>query len=140
MATRNKKSEQEQKERRGPSALEWASAMVGALLAVLILVFIGAEAIRSSSGEPPLLFVEPVGIVAKDGLHVVEVKVTNRGGQTAAAVQIQGELKQAGSTVETSSGTVGFVPADSEREAGLMFSRDPRQFRLEVRATGFETP
>lgn len=140
MARQNKDPEASEKKRKGPSALEWASGMIGALLTVLILVFIGSEAIRSRDGRPPLLRVSPAEVVAEQGVHVVELKVTNGSHQTAAAVEIMGELRHGSTVVETSSATIGYVPGNSEREAGLMFSRDPRRFQLQVRVTGYELP
>lgn len=140
MAAKRKDAEARQKEQKGPSALEWASGAVGAILAIGTLVFIAMEAIEPAAEKPPILNVQPTGIVAEGGLYVVELKVKNRAGQTAAAVEIEGELKQAGSTVETSNATLSYVPGHSERRAGLVFTRDPRRYSLEVRATGYERP
>lgn len=140
MAGQQKKSEASEKEKKGPSALEWASAMIGAMIAIGILVFIAMEAIQSAPGKPPLLQVRPVGLVAEEGLYVIEIKIENRSAQTAAAVEIEGEIKQGGSAVETSNATLSYVPGHSERRAGLIFTRDPRRYSFEVRATGYEQP
>lgn len=140
MAEKTKETEVRQKERKGPSALEWASGAVGAILAIGTLVFISIEAIEPGAGKPPLLHVQPTGMLAEGGLYVVELKVENRAGETAAAVEIEGELKQGGSTVETSNATLSYVPGHSERRAGLVFTRDPRRHSFEVRATGYEKP
>ena len=139
MATR-KESEEKSKERRGPSLLEWASAAVGALIALAIVAFIGFEAFRSSSGNPPLLDVQPTAVTSQGAIYVVEVEVANASSQTAAAVAIEGELKQGGESVETSSATIAYVPGNSERHAGLIFTRDPRRYSLTLRATGYEKP
>lgn len=139
MATR-KESEEKSKERRGPSLLEWVSAAVGAAIALAIVAFIAFEALRSSSGAPPLLEVRAVGLTSQGASHVVEVEVANRSSQTAAAVAIEGELKQGGESVETSSATIAYVPGNSERHAGLIFTRDPRRYSLTLRATGYEKP
>lgn len=140
MAAKRNNSEARQKEQKGPSALEWASGAVGAILAIATLVFIAIEAVEPAAEKPPLLHVQPTGMVAEGGLYVIELRVENRAGQTAAAVEIEGELKQAGSTVETSNATLSYVPGHSERQAGLTFTRDPRGYSFEVRATGYEQP
>lgn len=136
----SKSSDEQRKEQSGPPVLEWASAAVGALLAIGILIFIAIEALDSSATRPPLLEVRPTGVFQDSGLYVVEVTVANRTGQTAAAVEIQGELMQGGSPVETSNATLSYVPGHSERNAGLIFGRDPRAHQLQVRATGYEQP
>ena len=66
--------------------------------------------------------------------------IDNASRRTAAAVSIEGTLRDGGQTVETSTATLSFVPGHSERKAGLIFTRDPRRHALEVRATGYEEP
>jgi uncharacterized protein (TIGR02588 family) len=124
----------------GTPLLEWISAAIGAAIAITLLAFIAAEAVRSVPEAPPVLEVRPTALKGRQGLYIVEVTVANRSGQTAAAVNIEGELRQGGTSVEKSSATLSYVPGFSEREAGLIFSRDPRQFQLQVRATGYEKP
>lgn len=133
-------SDDRRKKQSGPPVLEWVSAAVGAVLAIGILIFISIEALDSSASRPPLLEVRPTAVAGAGGFYVVEVTVANRSGQTAAAVEIQGELMQGGSSVETSNATVSYVPGHSERNAGLIFSRDPRAHQLQVRSTGYERP
>jgi uncharacterized protein (TIGR02588 family) len=135
-----KGQEAKQKEQKGPSLLEWASAALGAILAIGTLVFIAIEAVDPAAEKPPLLYVQPLAVVAEGGLYVVELEVANRSGQTAAAVEIEGELKQAGNRIETSNATLNYVPGHSERRGGLIFTRDPRRYSFEVRATGFAKP
>ena len=66
---------------------------------------------------------------------VAMVIVTNRSGQTAARVELEGR-----SGAETSSASVDYVPGHSQAEAGLLFREDPRRGGLEVRVTGFQLP
>lgn len=140
MAAKKRTSDKDEKKKKGPTVLEWAAGAIGAALAIVLLVFISIGAVRPNQDMPPLLSVRPTDIVAGDGSYVVAVVVVNRSAQAAAAVAIEGELRQGGSTVETSSATVSYVPGHSRRRAGLVFSRDPRRFSLETRATGYELP
>lgn len=71
---------------------------------------------------------------------MLEVKVVNRSRQTAAAVEIEGVLMQSGSQVETSGATLTYVPGNSEAQAGLVFTTDPRRRRLRLRVLGYEKP
>jgi uncharacterized protein (TIGR02588 family) len=36
--------------------------------------------------------------------------------------------------------TLDYSPPGSEKQAGLFFTRDPRQFQLQVRALGYVEP
>lgn len=137
MASNKKGKEPKDK---GTSLLEWVSGVLGLLITLALLGFIVAEAVRTSPHTPPLLEVTPTAIAAANGVYVVEVRVANSSGQTAAAVSIEGTLEQGGATVETSSATLSYVPGNSTRKAGLIFTRDPRHFQLRTRATGYEEP
>ena len=137
MAEAKQKNEKEQK---GPSLLEWIAAALGALLVAGMFTFIAIEAIATKDSGPPMLDVTPVAIVSDGQSHVVEVKVTNRSGRTAAAVEIQGDLRRGAQLVETSHATLSYVPGQAERRAGLIFTRNPRHYSLQVRPGGYEVP
>lgn len=124
----------------GPALLEWIAGGVGAVIVLAMLSVIAADAVTSRPGVPPLMHVEPVALKAASGGFVLEVRVVNASHQTAAAVEIEGKLTQAGSEVETSSATLAYVPGDSEGEAGLVFTTDPRRHRLQLRVLGYEKP
>lgn len=98
------------------------------------------EALSERNGLPPMLQVEPAGLVAGGGRYVVEVDVSNAAYRTAASVGIEGVLKQGERDVETSGASLAYVPGESRRRAALIFTRDPRQYRLELRVTGYERP
>lgn len=137
MATDRKSNEPADK---GTSLLEWISAVVGGAIAAALLAFLVAEGLRTKNSTPPVLTAIPTKVASARNIHVVEVTVTNLTGQTAAGVSIEGTLNQDGQPVETSTATLTFVPGRSQRSAGLIFQRDPRRHRLEVRATGYEEP
>ena len=122
------------------SALEWTMALLGALIALALLGFIGWEALSGANDGPAILAVRAERIVPAQGGFVTEVKVENLSDSTAAAVQIEGVLKQGEAVVETSRATIDYVPGRGSRRAGLAFTRDPSGHRLEVRATGYQEP
>ena len=134
------KSEAGSEAARAPALLEWIAGGIGSVIALTMLALMAFEALTTRPAIPPLMHVEPVALRAASGQFVLEVKVVNRSHQTAAAVEIEGELTQAGSKVETSSATLTYVPANSEGEAGLVFSADPRLHRLQLRVLGYEKP
>lgn len=125
---------------KGPAILEWIAGAVGAVIAIAMLSLMAGEQATSRPDLPPLMHVEPVALKAVPGQFVLEIKVVNRSHQTAAAVAIEGELEGDGEAVETSSATLTYVPGNSEAEAGLVFTADPRRHRLRLRVTGYEKP
>jgi uncharacterized protein (TIGR02588 family) len=120
--------------------LEWLAAAVGALLAAGLVAFLVADAVDGDQAAPPLLVVTAESLHAEGGMHVVKLKVANRSSRAASSVQVEGELMAGDAPIDSAQATVDFVPGRSTRQAGLIFREDPRRFRLEVRAVGFELP
>lgn len=121
-------------------ALEWIAALLGFVVVAAMSAFLIVEALSSDARLPPLIHVEPVGLTRGGSTYVLEVKVLNSTGQTGAAVNLEGTLKQGGREVESSNATISYLPGRSNRRAGLVFSRDPRRYDVELRVTGYEQP
>lgn len=135
-ATRHRTPE---KKTRGTSALEWAIAALGAL----IVIGAGAVLLHEGLGEPsspPRLEAIVDSVVATAGGQLVLVRVHNHGQQTAAAVMIEGELTRGGESFEKAQATIGYVPAESSRPAGLLFKNELSAYTLHVRPIGFDLP
>ncbi|MDQ3057827.1 MAG: hypothetical protein M3Q96_08890 [Pseudomonadota bacterium] len=119
-------------------AWEWVVAAMGASLVACLLAFMGYRAMRGDTQVPDFqIGVQEIQSV--NGGYVVALDIRNTGGG-AANVAIEGTLSDGGNTIESSGVTVDYVPADSRREAGLMFTQDPSRHRLQLRATGYESP
>lgn len=122
------------------SPLEWIAAAAGALIAIALLGLIGWDAATGPPAEPPAIVVRPTRVVATPGGFVVEVEALNRSDATAAGVRLEGVLKRGDFAVQASSATIDYVPGHARRRAGLIFARDPRSHRLELRAVGYQEP
>ena len=120
--------------------LEWLMAALGALVALAMLGVIGWEALNGANDGPALLVARTVRTVPAGSGFVAEVDVRNHSDSTAAAVELEGVLKQGETVVETSRATIDYVPGRGRRNAGLVFNRPPAGHRLEVRATGYQEP
>ena len=120
--------------------LEWIAAGVGLVLTLGMMAVIGREALRGDPMQPPAIEVAATAITPIPSGFVVEVVAVNRSGGTAAAVQVEGELKSGDESIETSNLTFDYVPGHAQRKGGLFFREDPRRHRLEVRALGFQAP
>lgn len=120
--------------------LEWISAGLGLVLTLGMVAVIGQEALRGDADQLPAIEVRATRIESTPSGFVVEIVAANHTGGTAAAVQVEGELKDGETSVETSSLTFDYVPGHAERKGGLFFAEDPRRHRLEVRALGYQAP
>ena len=122
------------------SMLEWITATLGALIMFGLIFVIGREALTRAPDGPAALVVEVESIAVVPGGFAVEIAAQNHGDDTAAAVQIEGTLVQGGTEVERSEAVIDYVPGQARRRAGLLFTRNPADYRLEVRATGYQEP
>lgn len=123
-----------------PSRVEW---VVGIFCSIVVLTAVGYLFYQALSRPslPPLIRVHAERVVSMPGGgFLVEVRVANEGSRTASSLMIEGALMQDTTAVEKSTATIDFVPAGTARDGGLFFTRDPHQYRLEVRPTGYDLP
>ena len=123
-----------------PSIWEWTVAAFGAAIVLVAIGFMVYDAVTAAPGAVPMISVRVDRIVAYPSGYVVEFRTTNDGDATAAQVLVRGELRSDSGVVELSESTIDFVPARSWRIGGLVFTKDPRAHRMEVRAVGFDRP
>lgn len=134
-------SEQGNKQRAGRTpALEWISGGIGLALTLAMLGFIGWQAFAAPGSAPPVIEVRVERVVAAADGWVAEVVAVNRSPSTAAAVEVQGELRQGEEVVATSQVTFDYVPGHSEQRGGLYFEQNPSGYELDVRALGYMRP
>ena len=117
----------------------WAIGLLGLVLVVGSIGFALYEAAVGDS-SPPNVTVQFEGVVPAQNGFLVEFRVINEGGTTAAGLTVEGELRNGAEIVETSDTTLDYVPSHSERQGGLFFTMDPQQYELQLRAKGYETP
>ena len=148
--SRSQQQNNDDKQRKEPSKLEW---LIGSVSMLLVLTGIGFLLYEAWTGTslPPMVTLRVDRTTETPRGYVVEVTAANTGGTTARAVTIEGRLLEpaagAGSSgqtapkvVETSSATLQWVPAHAERRGGLFFSRDPADYQLRVRPLGYDRP
>lgn len=118
---------------------EWVIAAVGFILVVASL---GTSVYRAIVEEstPPILEISVGSITPTTGGYLVTFVVKNSGKQTAANLTVEGELKSGADSAETSSTSLTYAPADSRREGGLFFAKNPNEYKIELRAKGYEKP
>ncbi|HEX6371339.1 MAG TPA: TIGR02588 family protein [Longimicrobium sp.] len=121
------------------SRWEWVAAAVSTALVLAVVGYLLYDAVARPQ-TPPSIQVAADTVLRSGGLWLVEFRATNDGHETAAAVKIEGELMRADSSVESSEAVLDYVPGRSVRHGGLFFRQDPRAYRLELRAHGYQEP
>ncbi|MDQ3321141.1 MAG: hypothetical protein M3525_01595 [Acidobacteriota bacterium] len=140
MAEEKSEDKKENQPRRKETPVwEW---LIAALGLILVVGAVGLSLYRATTEEstPPKLEVIVDSIQPNGSGYLVKFRVKNTGNQTAAAVTVEGELKNGAESAETSTATMAYAPAHSERRGGLFFTENPGQFQLKLRAVGYEEP
>lgn len=125
---------------RKPSTLEHVSAAVGLLVSAAMLGFLGWGAVTGDTRETPALTVRAEQVSRSGDGYLVRIVVSNAASAAAADVRVEGVLREGETEIEQGEAAVDYVPGSSERRAGLLFTRDPARYRLELRATGYQEP
>ncbi len=143
MAEVKSENKEDKKENRKQSdtttVWEWLTAAAGL---ILVSAAIGSTLYRAATEEstPPKLEISVDSIAPNGDGYLVKFTVKNTGNQTAAALIVEGELKNGAESIETSTATLAYAPSNSERRGGLFFTQNPNQFNLQIRAAGYEEP
>ncbi len=122
-----------------PHTLEWVAGGLSAVVVLALVGFILYQAINATATKPNLrVLVEQVEVT--DNGYRVNFRAVNRGGATAAGVEIEGRIEHDGETIETSRVTLDYIPPHSGQQGGLLFSQDPKRYRLRLAAKGYTDP
>ncbi|RWX81741.1 TIGR02588 family protein [Neorhizobium lilium] len=122
-----------------PGWIEWATGLLAAVLVIGMLVWVTWEALTQEN-RPPEFTVTITGRQMVQGNYRVSFDIANTAPQTASAVAVRGEIIQDGKAVEEVEVTFDYVPAQSQAAGAVLFSRDPGQDEVRVRAVGYTTP
>lgn len=117
----------------------WGIAVLGLLLVAASISFMLYEAIAGDSTHADITVQVDATVPTRNG-YLVKFRAVNVGGSTVEGLTIEGVLRNGSEVLETSDTVLEWVPAHSEREGGLFFSADPRQYQLQLRAKGYENP
>jgi uncharacterized protein (TIGR02588 family) len=118
--------------------LEWATALLGLILAAGSIGLILYDAFDQDT--PPKLHTHIERWLQIDSRYLVEIVVTNTGGSTAARVKVEGTLRKGERTVETASTTFDYVPAHSQTRGGMLFTYDPGAHDMTLEPKAYTEP
>lgn len=119
---------------------EWIAAALGAAVTLATIGFLAREALVDPRRGIPDLSVAVDSVIERRHGWAVGIEARNAGTATAAAVRIVGELRSDSGVVETSETTLDYVPEASSRAGALLFTRNPADYVLDVRPTGYARP
>lgn len=119
--------------------IEWIAAAVGAVILVGLVGYLIWCGITRTAILPQIVVVA-TEVYEAEGGYVVTFSARNTGDLTAASVSIVGEVIRDGDIVATGRTMLDFVPESSERKGGLLFTIDPRDGELILRAEGYAEP
>jgi len=119
--------------------LERIVAFVGLILVSGSIGFLVYQAVTRNS-SPPDIILNISSITTISNGYLVKFQAMNEGESTAKGLTVEGQLKDSNEEIETSETTLDYLPSRSKREGGLFFTKDPRQFELQLRALGYELP
>ena len=118
---------------------EWVVGAIGFVFVVASIGFMLYQAFVVDEIAPEIL-IETEAIEPSGSSYLVKIQVTNHGGLVVAGLVIEGILKEGAEEVEISETTIDYVPAGSQRKAGLFFTRNPQEFDLQFRAKSYVEP
>ena len=130
---------QKQQEQNAIPIWEWIVAAVGFMLVAAVIGFLLYEAIVGNR-LPPDVKLSVDSVIQTGNGYLAKITAINEGGTTAAGVVIEGELRKGTEPIERSWTTIDYLPPLSKQSGGLFFTRDPRQFELQVRPHGYAEP
>ena len=117
----------------------WCIAILGLALVTGSITFMLYEAAAGDSSPPDITLHVDATLQIRNG-YLVKFRAVNEGGSTAEGVTVEGVLRNGTDVMETNTTVLEYVPAHSEREGGLFFTSDPRQYQMQLRAKGYENP
>ena len=117
----------------------WCIAILGLALVIGSIAFMLYEAAAGDSSPPDIRVHFDATVQIRNG-YLVKFRAVNEGGTTVEGLTVEGVLRNGTAIQETSDTILEWVPAHSEREGGLFFSSDPRQYQMQLRAKGYENP
>ncbi|MCD7111133.1 TIGR02588 family protein [Rhizobium sp. DKSPLA3] len=126
--------------RRHPHWIEWTTGLLSTALVVTMTGMIVYHGVTAEDAAPDLSVTVTAQRQTMQGFALSFV-VSNAGKKTAAGVPVTGRLLDGeGQAVETREVTIDYVPAQSQVEGTLLFSGNPRGYRVDLRASGYSDP
>jgi uncharacterized protein (TIGR02588 family) len=124
---------------RATPLLEWLVGGLGAVLVGGAIAFLVYHSLVRDQTPPDIRLIAERVLDLGNG-YLVQFRAFNEGRSAAAEVTIEGELVAPDGTREVGEAVLDYLAPRSDREGGLLFTRDPRAGELRLRAKGYARP
>ncbi|MBV2184824.1 MAG: TIGR02588 family protein [Rhizobium sp.] len=122
-----------------PHWMEWLTGLASAALIATLIGYVGWNAMTEDM-QPPEFAIEATGMERVSGGYRITFDIENRANSTAAAVIVRGELKKGDESLETVDVTFDYVPGESQSSGAILFTADPGNAQLTLRAIAYSDP
>lgn len=122
-----------------PHWIEWLTGLVSAVIVLVVIAWIGKDALTDRDSSPDLQGVALQTERRSEGFQVL-FEMRNRSSATAADVVVHGEIRTGDTVVETARTILDYVPGRSQAKGGLIFQSDPTDKTLTISASAFSEP
>ena len=127
-------------QRRKPTpVLEWILGLCGSALLIAGLGYLVLQELHQQDTVGAVL-IQTNRVGELDEGYVVQFTAHNTGSQTLAGVQISARVYDGTTELESVRASIDHLPGESRRGGGIYLQHDPRRYRLELRAEGFQEP
>ncbi|MCW8193802.1 hypothetical protein F6455_03250 [Proteobacteria bacterium 005FR1] len=127
------------KEKHRASISERLLALTGLTVVVAMSGYLLYNAIWVEDTPPDIqVTIERIEQNGQDFLVIFEAR--NHGGQAAANVMVQAELRTGIVNTEAAETILNYIPADSSRKGGFFFRQDPHRGRLVLSVSAYQKP
>ncbi|MGB3636580.1 MAG: TIGR02588 family protein [Rivularia sp. (in: cyanobacteria)] len=137
--SQNQPSENKQSQKR--TTAEWVTFSVASLILIGVIGLVSFTWIKQPSQEPPLLIITNNQPLRKiNGQYYIPFEVVNKGGETAASVQVIAELRLNGKVEETGEQQIEFLSRREKETGAFIFSKNPEEGELILRVASYKSP
>ncbi|BAY86421.1 hypothetical protein NIES267_59280 [Calothrix parasitica NIES-267] len=132
---------QEDKQEQKRTIAEWVTFSMASSILVAVVGLVSFTWIKQPAQKPPVLVVNSNKPLRKfNGQYYVPFELVNRGGQTAASVQVKAELRINGKVEETGEQQIDFLSRREKETGAFVFSQNPEEGELILRVASYKLP
>ncbi len=122
-----------------PHWIEWVAGAVSVLLVLVVIGWIGKDALADRDTAPDLVG-RVLRVEQKSQGFQVDFEIRNNASFTASQVKVRGEISGMATPTASAETILDYVPGQSNARGGLIFASDPAGRKITIRATAFNEP
>lgn len=119
--------------------LEWLLGGIGVVLFGGAIAFLLYEGTRGHD-RPAEVQIRIDDVVPVGDAFLVRYRAHNLGTLTLVDLNVSARVFDGDVEIERVEGRIDFLPSESSRKGGFYLREDPREYRLDIRAGGYQEP